>query len=226
MSEDGFPLISSWPDEPAYHICRFNSSYLSEVLGAVSWYDDPDMWQGTPEEQDGMRSRIWVLMEQINTPYTPPAGGDMLIGAIVWYPGSSVPSGWLACDGDAYSRSAYDDLYSVIGETFGVGDGTTTFNVPDLQSRVVVGVGQGDGLTDYALADEGGAEAHALTEDEMPEHSHNFQSGSTTGTAMRPARGSAPNAKTLTTLTSGSGAAHENRQPYIALRPIIYAGGE
>lgn len=61
----------------------------------------------------------------------------------VWpYAGSSAPTGFLLCDGAAVSRSTYSLLYAVIGTTFGVGDGSTTFNVPDLRGSVVLGVGQ------------------------------------------------------------------------------------
>lgn len=64
--------------------------------------------------------------------FTPP-------GMMVPYPGSSAPSGWLLCDGAAVSRATYSDLYSVIGVTYGIGDGASTFNVPNLKGRVIVG---------------------------------------------------------------------------------------
>jgi len=226
MSELGFPLISVWPDEPTYHICRFNLSYLSEVLGAVSQYDDPDLWQGTEEQQAGMRARIWVLLEQINAPYNCPTGGDMLIGGIMWYPSDSVPSGWLACDGDAYSRSAYEDLFAVVGETFGEGDGETTFNVPDLQSRVVLGVGQGGGLTEYSVGGTGGEEAHQLTIAEMPAHTHTVNQGTADGSSTKARQGTPQGFATMNTGETGGDGSHENRQPYIALMPIIYSGVE
>jgi len=61
------------------------------------------------------------------------------IGAITELAGGVVPGGWFVCDGSAVSRTTYSDLYSVIGTTFGTGDGSTTFNVPDLRARVTVG---------------------------------------------------------------------------------------
>lgn len=64
------------------------------------------------------------------------------IGVVLPYAGSSAPTGFVLCDGTAYSRTVtYDALYAIIGTTFGTGDGSTTFNVPDMRSRVPVGAG-------------------------------------------------------------------------------------
>lgn len=64
-------------------------------------------------------------------------------GVIMQYGGSSAPTGWLLCDGTAYSRTTYAALFAIVSTTFGTGDGSTTFNVPDFCSRVPVGVGTG-----------------------------------------------------------------------------------
>ena len=58
------------------------------------------------------------------------------------YGGASAPSGWLLCDGSAWPRNAYAALFGVIGTTFGAGDGSTTFNVPDLRGKAPIGAGQ------------------------------------------------------------------------------------
>ena len=74
---------------------------------------------------------------------TPIAGGvsnsNAPIGAIYPYGGSSAPSGYLMCDGSAVSRSDYSALFNVIGTSFGAGDGSTTFNVPDLRGKFLEG---------------------------------------------------------------------------------------
>lgn len=57
------------------------------------------------------------------------------------YGSPSLPTGWVLCDGTAYSRTIYAALYSVIGTYWGAGDGSTTFNVPNLSGRVLVGYG-------------------------------------------------------------------------------------
>lgn len=73
------------------------------------------------------------------------AGGmlyaDAPIGAIQSYGGETAPAGWLICDGSAVSRTDYEDLFNVIGTAFGTGDGSTTFNLPDLREAVPKGAG-------------------------------------------------------------------------------------
>ena len=62
-------------------------------------------------------------------------------GGIVEYAGTTAPNGWLLCDGSAISRTTYADLFEVIGTTFGEGDGSTTFNLPNLQNKFIEGAG-------------------------------------------------------------------------------------
>jgi len=92
-------------------------------------------------------------------------------GAINAYAGSIAPSGWLLCDGAAVSRATYADLFALIGTTYGAGDGTSTFNVPNLKGRVAVG--RDATQTEFdVLGETGGAKTHTLTTGEMPSHSH------------------------------------------------------
>lgn len=93
-------------------------------------------------------------------------------GAVLAYAGASAPAGWLLCDGSAVSRAAYADLFTAIGTAFGVGDGVSTFNVPDMRGRAPIGAGQGSGLTDRLLAASAGAETHTLTTAQIPAHNH------------------------------------------------------
>lgn len=81
-----------------------------------------------------------------------PAGTITMTAAV------SAADGWVFCDGTALSRTDEEDLFSAIGTTYGAGDGSTTFNVPDLRGRGPIGVGAGTGLTARALADTGGEE--------------------------------------------------------------------
>lgn len=71
-------------------------------------------------------------------------------GMVVMYGNATPPTGFLACDGSAVSRTTYATLYAVIGTSFGVGNGTTTFNVPDLRGRVPVGAGTGTQVATFA----------------------------------------------------------------------------
>jgi microcystin-dependent protein len=94
-------------------------------------------------------------------------------GIITQYGGSVAPSGWLICDGSAVSRTnaTYARLFAAIGTTYGVGDGSTTFNVPNLKGRVPVGYDATQVEFD-ALAETGGAKTHTLTSAQMPSHTH------------------------------------------------------
>lgn len=94
--------------------------------------------------------------------------GLRLIGEIVAYGGAidtnnPAPDLWVLCDGRAISREAYVDLFRVLGTRFGAGDGSRTFNVPDLRGRMGIGVGTGTGLTARTLGTEYGAETHTHT---------------------------------------------------------------
>ena len=71
---------------------------------------------------------------------------DNPIGSIIPYGGTTAPSGWLICNGMAVSRTTYADLFDAIGTTFGSGDGSTTFNIPDLRNRAVMGAGTNGAL--------------------------------------------------------------------------------
>lgn len=94
-------------------------------------------------------------------------------GAIEWYT-NTAPSGFLLCDGAAISRSTYKPLFDVIGTTFGAGDGTTTFNVPDHRGRF--GLGKAAAGTGSTLASTGGALDHTHA---GPSHTHTFSTNST-----------------------------------------------
>ena len=94
-----------------------------------------------------------------------------MIGKIIGFSGSTIPAGYLVCDGSAVSRTTYASLYSVIGDSFGDGDGETTFNVPNLMDKVVVGVSSG-----HPFASSGGENNHVLDDTEIPAHLHSVPS--------------------------------------------------
>jgi len=87
-----------------------------------------------------------------------------LAGTIRPWPTTTAPTGYLSCTGATADRATYADLFAVIGETFGAGDGVSTFNLPDATGRVVMGRDTGD--VDFDLADTGGAKTANL------QHSH------------------------------------------------------
>lgn len=93
-------------------------------------------------------------------------------GTSLAHRGGTIPHGFLAENGGAISRVAYARLFASIGTTYGVGDGSTTFNLPDSRGKADIGSGTGSGLTARTLGATGGAENHTLTEAQMPSHTH------------------------------------------------------
>lgn len=134
--------------------------------------------------------------------------------------GSVIPEGFLLCDGAEYKRTDFPELFVAIGTIYGSGDGSTTFNVPNLQTRVPVGSGSG-----YELGTTGGEATHTLTVDEMPSHTHSSQ-----GYAMVNDSGdwsaliSNGQATTQTVNVTGGSQPHNNMQPYTVVNYIIATG--
>ena len=175
----------------------------------------------------------------------------MPIGSVLSYAGSSAPTGWLLCFGQAISRSTYAALFAVLGTTYGVGDGTTTFNLPDLRGRSVSGkddmggsaanrvTNAASGITGTNLGAVGGLQTHTLTVAQMPLHGHPFRlavtnqstfdsdtSGgmpmSTTANVNYPSFTGTPATTTGQQIGGeGGGGAHNNMQPTIILNYII-----
>lgn len=150
---------------------------------------------------------------------------------------SSAPTGWLLCDGAAVSRTTYAALFTAIGTQFGTGDGSTTFNVPNLKGRVVVGLDAGQ--TEFDVRGEtGGAKTHTLSLSETPSHYHQLgpssaldgtpdvymvqeTSGSTFPGWAFTVAGTSGGTRAVITDPQGGGGAHNNLQPYMALSYII-----
>lgn len=94
-------------------------------------------------------------------------------GSINAWSTNTAPTGWQLCDGTAVSRTTYAALYAVIGTTYGSGDGSTTFNLPDLKGKVIVG--RDSAQTEFdTLAETGGAKTVTLSSTEIPSHTHSI----------------------------------------------------
>ena len=111
------------------------------------------------------------------------AVGFVPVGVVVPFAGSTSPAGWELCYGQAISRTTYAGLFATISTTYGSGDGSTTFNVPDLRGRVTAGKDDMGGtaasrLTSTVLTASntlgatGGTQTHTMTSAEMPSHTH------------------------------------------------------
>jgi microcystin-dependent protein len=138
------------------------------------------------------------------------------------YPTNTVPRGYLRRDGSLISRTTYAALFGRIGTTWGVGDGSTTFGIPDDRGSVQIGDGQGAGLTNRTVAQTGGEEAHANVAAENGPHAHTSPSGGTLAAGAQAAQ-SSTSTGSITTSTSGSGTPHNNMQPFtVCLKAIKY----
>lgn len=151
------------------------------------------------------------------------SGDTLPIGAIMPFGSDTIPDNWLLCNGQAISRTTYQELFNTIGITYGSGDGFTTFNLPDLQGKIPVGLDEND--TDFdTLGNTGGEKEHTLTINEMPAHTHTgvpkyYRASSVeVGTENNSQTGSQGETSSI-----GGGQAHNILQPYIVQNYIIKA---
>lgn len=147
---------------------------------------------------------------------------QQLTGSVTMYAGTGLPTGWLRCNGAAVSRTTYAALFTAIGTTYGAGDGSTTFNLPDLNGRAPFGAGAGTGLTARTLGAKGGEETHVLTIAEMPAHGHQFRrNGSGAGSGPEPIVEDHWDGGLVNTSTTGGGGAHNTMPPFLAINFLI-----
>lgn len=161
--------------------------------------------------------------------------GDIKITAC-----ATPPLNWLLCDGSAISRTHYADLFAAIGTTYGAGNGTTTFNLPDLRGRTVFGKADS---TFTPLGATGGSKTKTLSINEMPSHNHSVNIDTSISIPSGPAQSgsmaqyyssqSSPTGASYNSFTGnvngstgsrGGGASFSILPPYITLNYIIYAG--
>lgn len=156
------------------------------------------------------------------------------------FAGNFAPVGYAFCSGQLISISQNTALFSLLGTTYG-GNGVTNFALPDLRGRVVIGAGQGSGLSNFDLGQVGGEEDHTLTVQEIPAHSHavmaqsgegnaNAPAGNVLAGAVEPVSGyssAAPNsAMSANTISAAGGSQpHNNLPPYLAINYIIALTG-
>jgi len=136
-----------------------------------------------------------------------PGGGAA--GAVTWFAGTTAPSGWLVANGQSVSRTTYAALFSAIGTTFGSGDGSTTFNIPDLRGEFVRGADLGRGV-------DPGRTLGSFQNDMFESHSHSLPDGGGNDGANGIESGWRSG-----TLASGWTGGSETRPRNIALLPII-----
>jgi microcystin-dependent protein len=157
----------------------------------------------------------------------PAWGAGLPSGAIIDYGGAIAPTGWLACDGAAVSRSTYSALFSAVGTIWGAGNGSTTFNVPNFARRTTIGSGGTATATiSNTVGSTGGAEGVALSIAELATHNHTYTRALVAGNDDSTGTGlyyNSQNNDSTTTGNAGSGTAHNNIQPSAVVLKIIKA---
>lgn len=143
---------------------------LSSGTSAPSTTYANQLWYDTTNNQIKKRNEAnsgWVVLGTVDDTagtFLPTAGG-LPAGAVQVFAMNSAPSGWLSCDGSAISRTTYSTLFSTIGTTYGTGDGSTTFNLPDLRGEFIRGWDAGRGV-------DSGRTFGTSQDDEIASHNH------------------------------------------------------
>jgi microcystin-dependent protein len=169
---------------------------------------------------------------------------DAYLGEIRVFAGNYAPVDWHLCDGSLLPISQNQPLFSLIGTQFG-GDGKSSFGIPDLRGRTVVGQGAGTGLTPRTMGQSGGTEEVELVESNWPAHTHDVGAVTDDATTTNPANMmyatpeqggrlylqaaaagtiEAPMAPGIADLVGG-GQPHENRMRSFAINYIICLRG-
>jgi microcystin-dependent protein len=163
----------------------------------------------------------------LEVPFSLPAG------SVSPFAGSVEPAGWLFMFGQAVSRTSEAALFNAIGTAYGVGDGSTTFNLPDARGRVLFGKDNmggtpanrattgGGGLDGLTLGAAGGGESVTLTVGQIAPHGHTFTQSATVGVGGNLARGGGVDATSNPSTSSGGGGSHSNIPPALVINYII-----
>jgi microcystin-dependent protein len=147
-----------------------------------------------------------------------------VMGELCIFSFNFAPRGWAMCNGQILAINQNQALFSLLGTNFG-GNGQTTFGLPDLRSRVPIHVGQGVGLGNYLIGQKGGAEAHTVTQQQMPTHTHPFMasaSGANTPLPLNTVLGSANNLYVPDIITDPD---NERARALAATKPAMYSSG-
>jgi microcystin-dependent protein len=171
------------------------------------------LWYDTGTNTLKMRAEAndaWIdlgTLDQSSLSFSP--ANAVPVGAVNTFAMSSAPTGWLSCDGGAVSRTTYATLFATVGTTYGSGNGSTTFNVPDLRGEFVRGWDDGRGV-------DSGRGFGTTQSDEIKSHSHTISHSSISGVSAggQIAGGSPPNSTTSPTQATGG---TETRPRNIAL---------
>jgi microcystin-dependent protein len=185
-----------------------------------------------------MLAVLGVLLGSVQPGGAWAGGGQPFVGEIMWVPYTFAPRGWAQCNGQILPIAQNTALFSLLGTTYG-GDGKSTFALPDMQGRLLINAGQGPGLSDYSLGQNGGEETVTLLQSEIPAHSHSVNVSNTLADQTDPtgkvfassANGALYATSPTATLspaalsTVGASQPHNNMMPHTTLTCIIALQG-
>ncbi|WP_049757466.1 phage tail protein [Candidatus Puniceispirillum marinum] len=238
VNDNGTMVQTAMSDVKTYMESNLNITASNIATNAVTASELADNAVDTAAIADGSITAAKLASGAVG-------GTGFFAGMVMPYGGNTAPTGWLMMYGQAISRTTYADLFQAIGTTYGAGDGTNSFNVPDLRGRTIAGQddmgggGSANRLTSPINGDTlgatGGSESHTLSEAELPAHTHggggtisipvgenNTQPNNVSGLVSVTSSGN-PATYTVsgTSGSVGSGTAHNNVQPTIILNYII-----
>lgn len=165
MRKDGIPLPSALSGNIIERLIRVDEALLYLILGALAELTDDWNFEQTgtltaDDTKSALMDMLWCFQGDCSVTE---------IGSIVMWPTFTVPAKWIKCNGQDISRSFYPDLFSLIGTSYGAGNGSTTFNVPNLNDRSPMGAG---GAIVPTIGATAGASTVTLSAAQMPTHDH------------------------------------------------------
>lgn len=202
--------------ETRQDVSAFGVVYPETYITRVVRFEDNGEYSWGDFEQIKSNAELYKLIRDITG--DKPGTVKMWAGQL-----SMIPSDHMLCDGRELAKDDYPELFNTLGTAFG-GNGISSFQLPDMRARFVVG--QDNRNVDYnILGSTGGEEKHELTLGEIPEHEHSYElyktGGGDLGRFSRTSNNDSQVNDTLTTGSAGGGLPHENRPPYIVLAYII-----
>ena len=173
---------------------------VDKSTGTLANVGSQRIWCGSQSAHDQAEA-LGKLPNNCLIAITDPASSGMVGEMKIWCGASNnVPSGWLYCDGSAVSRETYSALFDVIGTAFGSGDGSTTFNLPDMREAVPKGAGEtGKSVGNHVKS--GGLAVGEFLDDRVQSHTHNIKAVAASLTGASYAVGANVNQATMATVS-------------------------
>lgn len=206
-----------WDDAPLAITMQVSSAWISVVINELLWLTNERVWDGDLTEQQRASQAIQNIIEALSNESE--LGGIVEVGTIIQSGADTPPAGYLTCDGSAVDRTTYSALFAAIGTKFGSGNGTTTFNIPDMRNKFTKGAN-----SESERGSTGGDSTVTLTEAQMPAHSHTLAviaAGGATPLVAVQLGGTTLYTNPNSTSVKGSSQAHENEPPYLKLMHFI-----